>query len=900
MTNHTFIKVFLQFVFFSAVGILHSQTLLTASLNSPGNAGTLSENCSGPYELVLRRGPDNDSSTTIFISGSGMAQIGVDYRFPNGAFPVEWAPDDSVAIIPIIVTNDGMIEGTESVLLEIAFLSGSESGFINFETAIVDAYEVEIQSASDTIEWCRGVPYVLLATSNTEEIFWTPAEAFDDSVGTAATLRPVDSGWYYANVGTDDCGATDSIYFNLAIVEILNADTVFICNDANGVVLQGSLEGLAIDFTWIPADSTLSNPNILNPVANPTITTTYFLQSDIGICIAMDKVVVRVDSLPADLHIDIAPMKPYYCAGEIVALFSPSFDTISFPDITFMWAPDNGTFTSELTLLNAALILQDTTLYIRENVNNACRSSDSILINVVPSGVPLSVTDTMLCPGEMFTVTVLSDQVTEPEWTPKEGLSCTKCLSPKVTVLGTPGSSLLYEFSGMILECPVGATLSIQIPPIQVLNIGGDRLVCAGDIIPLTITNPGGFDGFEWTVEEGDVSLSCTNCPNPIVTINSINGPITLTVSADALTADFCGAFGTVVFTKGGTEEINISGDSLVCDGDMVTLNISNQAGLSNFNWEVTSGIASLSCDNCPNPTVNIGEINETITLTVTATSTNGDFCDAFGTFVFTKGSTNQIIGPTFMACLGDMVTISTGDPSVFDVQWSVLSGDLTLSCTNCESPVVTVNSAVNQLRFLGNTTNPNFCNVSGTVTVNTFPEDLPSDLLIQPDPFGTPIGQGTSVTATLATSPSPSSIMWSVNGNAIVGTGNSIQFNADGEVNLVEAKFINSKGCEQIASISFTTVPPSYMIPNAFTPNNDMLNEKFRIIVNGNIVVEQFLIFNRWGQLVYEAADDDLEGWDGLFKNEPAASDTYVYTAQIRFPDGRLEIAKGDIALLR
>ena len=71
-------------------------------------------------------------------------------------------------------------------------------------------------------------------------------------------------------------------------------------------------------------------------------------------------------------------------------------------------------------------------------------------------------------------------------------------------------------------------------------------------------------------------------------------------------------------------------------------------------------------------------------------------------------------------------------------------------------------------------------------------------------------------------------------------------------------------------------------------------------IIINGNINVDEFLIFNRWGQLVYEAPDGDLEGWDGQFKGQPAASDTYVYSAKLRFPNGDTRIAKGDVMLLR
>jgi gliding motility-associated-like protein len=512
------------------------------------------------------------------------------------------------------------------------------------------------------------------------------------------------------------------------------------------------------------------------------------------------------------MHIEKAPDKAFYCAGEIVALFSPSYDSLDFPDIQFNWIPDNGTFLTERTLYNAALQLQDTTLYIREVTNNACISRDSILINVIPPSVPLSVTDTVLCPGEMFTVSVLSTMVTEPEWTPETGLSCTKCLSPKVTVTGTPGTTVIYQFSGKINDCPVGAVLPIQIPPIQQIGIAGDNVVCEGEMVPLTITNPEGLSGYNWSVEFGNASFSCTDCPNPVVTINS-TGPINILVSAN---------------------------------------------------------------------------------------TSNENFCGAQGFFQFLPGEQPQVTGPSFQACLGGTVVVNTGSLEYSNVQWDVISGELSLSCTSCETPTVTVNSS-GLLRFFAEVNDPDICRVSGSVAVTVYGGDV-SNILIMPDPNANPIGQGADVTALLAVNPPPTgNISWTVNGVDLSDTGTEIMFNAGNEINFVEATFINSLGCEQTDTISFVTVPPSYMIPNAFTPDNgDDINDNFRIIINGNIVIEKFMIFNRWGQMVYEAPEDDLAGWDGTWKNEPAASDTYVYTATLRYPDGRSEIAKGDVILLK
>ncbi|MGB3079746.1 MAG: T9SS type B sorting domain-containing protein, partial [Saprospiraceae bacterium] len=261
-------------------------------------------------------------------------------------------------------------------------------------------------------------------------------------------------------------------------------------------------------------------------------------------------------------------------------------------------------------------------------------------------------------------------------------------------------------------------------------------------------------------------------------------------------------------------------------------------------------------------------------------------------------GQQLQVNGPAIGACLGGTAVADTGNPDYTDITWDVTSGQLSLSCTTCPNPTVTVNSP-GMIRFFAESSDPNVCKVIGAVSVFIFPRDA-SNLLITPDP-ATGIGQGADVMASLNYSPPPSSVTWTVNGVSLPTTTTTITFNASNEINFVEASFINSKGCEQIDTISFHTVPPDYKIPNAFTPDNgDDRNDVFRIIINGNIQVADFMIFNRWGQLVYKAADNDLTGWDGRFKDQPAASDTYVYKATLRFPDGKSKLVKGDVILLR
>ena len=90
----------------------------------------------------------------------------------------------------------------------------------------------------------------------------------------------------------------------------------------------------------------------------------------------------------------------------------------------------------------------------------------------------------------------------------------------------------------------------------------------------------------------------------------------------------------------------------------------------------------------------------------------------------------------------------------------------------------------------------------------------------------------------------------------------------------------------------------PEFVIPNAFTPNGDGLNDQ--LCFNTEILTEfSIAIFNRWGQCVYQS-DDATRCWDGTFHNAPALGGVYTYTCHIRCHNGVENDFKGDITLIR
>ena len=66
----------------------------------------------------------------------------------------------------------------------------------------------------------------------------------------------------------------------------------------------------------------------------------------------------------------------------------------------------------------------------------------------------------------------------------------------------------------------------------------------------------------------------------------------------------------------------------------------------------------------------------------------------------------------------------------------------------------------------------------------------------------------------------------------------------------------------------------PTLTVPNFFTPNGDMVNDRLDILSDNAEQLHQ-RIYNRWGQLVYESFLPD-ESWDGTFEGAPVAAGVY------------------------
>ena len=90
-------------------------------------------------------------------------------------------------------------------------------------------------------------------------------------------------------------------------------------------------------------------------------------------------------------------------------------------------------------------------------------------------------------------------------------------------------------------------------------------------------------------------------------------------------------------------------------------------------------------------------------------------------------------------------------------------------------------------------------------------------------------------------------------------------------------------------------------IIPNAFTPNDDGLNDEFNILNPIFFPVFSFRIFNRWGQEVF-ATSDVLKGWDGTYDSINQEIGMYVWMIIYEKANepGKQYILRGTVTLLR
>lgn len=247
--------------------------------------------------------------------------------------------------------------------------------------------------------------------------------------------------------------------------------------------------------------------------------------------------------------------------------------------------------------------------------------------------------------------------------------------------------------------------------------------------------------------------------------------------------------------------------------------------------------------------------------------------------YMITINNCNPIkVSPDTSICIGDSISLQAYDADSYS--WSPVQG---LSCINCPNPKASpLTTTTYTVTGSQGTCPPSSANV--IVSVLEPPK-------VQVGPSQT-IFKGKSVVIKASGGVNYRWFYDNSKGDTLLVSP------VNTEVFCVEVT--DNNGCLDTACATITVEPmvSSIWVPNVFTPNDDSYNNLFRT-PGVNIIEYYIVIYNRWGNLIYESNDIE-KGWDGTYHGVPVPDGVYAYKIQALGADNKKYIKIGMVHVIR
>jgi gliding motility-associated-like protein len=264
----------------------------------------------------------------------------------------------------------------------------------------------------------------------------------------------------------------------------------------------------AVSYVWTPATG-LDDDSIANPVASPTVTTSYVVTGmNADGCTATDTVLVTIStSLSVFAGADVT-----ICAGDTAQLSTSGSGTYSWLPATDLTAP---------TAANTGAFPSSTTTYtVTVTDANNCQGSDSVTV-FVNGPVTLSTSGaTTICIGQSATISATASNGSGPytySWSNSLGNAPSHTVSPTVTTT--------YVVSATDSTGCSSATQTITVivnPPLALAAVA-NVAVCAGTPVTLSTAATGGDGTYQYSwIPLAQSGSSVTFAPAATTTVSVI------------------------------------------------------------------------------------------------------------------------------------------------------------------------------------------------------------------------------------------------------------------------------------------------------------------------------------------------------------------------------------------
>jgi gliding motility-associated-like protein len=776
--------------------------------------------------------------------------------------------------------------------------------------------------------FCKGKSATLSATGNATSFLWTPSTGIDNPTSGTVIANPAITTIYKVYGIAAGCSTSVNVTVNVFPIPSLTmtASPPEICPGGTSQ-LTANTNGMNPVFTWSSGDNSLSALSGATVTAKPGSSTTYSVSvTDANSC-------TNTTTGPLTVFVPKITLAPHpaICEGDTAHL--KAYDAT-----TYSWSPSASLNTSQ----GAAVIASptQTLTYTVTGTTRNCSVSGTIALTVKPKPT-LAIADQGFCKGGSTTLTATGNS-TSFVWSPATGID-----NPNAgTVVANPSVSTTYKVLGIASGCTTSVNVNVNVFPIPKLSLVIQKpVICAGGSSQLNAVSDAASPYFSWVPNDGSLNSNT----GLIVTASPLVTTL-YTVSVKDINSCVNSTSGTITVTY---PTITVSPHGPICIGDTAHL---NAYGATSFSWTPTVNPLTPSSD------IVVVKPLTTTEYTVTGSIPGCNPIPPKKVNLILKPLPVVSVSPPAPICIGATASLIasgaqtydwTADPTLNTVQGNVVQATpsatqtytvtgTTDGCKNTVPVTLTVNPkpipviATPAPICLGGTVTLNVVNTAPSPITTTYSWNASPDLntLKGASVIATPkaVHSVYFVTATDANNCTNSTnvvvnavnkviptisdsvrICAGENVTLTAGGGTDYQWQNDAKTpSIVVSPTVTTRYQVTVrnslcSATAFTSVivknqfAPTLFIPNAFTPNEDGVNDKFRVVHTGLITSFKGLIFDRWGEIIFEW-DDPMDGWDGYIKGSLAQIGVYVYKitskteCQTKIPDPKV----GTVTIVR
>jgi gliding motility-associated-like protein len=549
----------------------------------------------------------------------------------------------------------------------------------------------------------------------------------------------------------------------------------------------------------------------------------------------------------------------YICPGEFVTLTAPSGAA------QYNWLP-GGQTTQSITVSPA--VYTDYSCELTSVVGPACTATADYWVDLYPSA-SVSASDESTCAGIDVTLNAVPGTPGGTYvWTPGGAITASVDVSPLVT------TDYIVDYTNAN-NCVGSDTITVTVIPSPIIDPIADIDICPNEpinAIVFTASLPG--TSFTWTNTNPAIGLAAAGVGD-IPAFIGLNGGAA-TVSSTITVTPYDGVcFGPeeiFTITVNPTPVVFAGNPIVVCDGEQITL---TGTGALNYVWDngVVDGVAFSATTGWYTVigTDQFGCVNIDSVMVTTEPAPAPDF--------------DVVVAPCEP---WDATLTVVGAGSYSNCVWNISNGAVLNGC----GPINYTFPNPGTFDITLTTTTPLGCDASITYTDIVFIE--PSPIASFNPGFTTLTSLNTDIQFD-NTSSNATSYEWIFgDGSPISSEENPFHTFPNEESQSSEdesSSYIvtliatNASGCTDTAySTIIVDEELIFYVPNTFTPDGDDYNEYFKAIFTSGYDPYDFhlLIFNRWGEIIWESYDDSV-GWDATYGGRKVQDGTYTWKIEFK-----------------